>query len=98
MTAPIEQFECPHCGCKHIGDRGALKYSNDVQCARCDRWYLYAPLNVTRPLQTDQAEIARRKTAAPLKPKIAQKPLDFGLFGDDALQTDLVDLTRRVRS
>jgi hypothetical protein len=56
------------------------------------------PLGITRPLQADQAEIARRKTAAPLRPKIAQKPLDFGLFSDDASQTDLVDLARRGTS
>lgn len=52
---------------------------------------------VTRPLQTDQAEIARRKTLAPLKPKTAQRPMDLGLFSDDARQTDLVDLARKPR-
>ena len=59
---------------------------------------MIAPLSVTRPLQADQAEIARRKTATPLKPKVAQKPVDFGLFSDDASQIDLVDLARRGSS
>ena len=48
-----------------------------------------------QPVSRDEIEIARRKTAAPLKPKTAQKPLDSGLFSDDATQADLVDQTRR---
>jgi hypothetical protein len=53
---------------------------------------------VTRSLHVDQTEIAKRKTSAPLKPKTPQKPCDFGLFSDDAKQSDLVDLARRDRS
>ena len=35
-----------------------------------------------------QGEQAQRAAEAPLKPKEAQKPTDFGLFGDEAKQTD----------
>jgi hypothetical protein len=38
------------------------------------------------------AEVAKRKAGQPLKPQVAQKPADEGLFGDGANQTDLVDL------
>src|SRR5271156_2333035 len=41
------------------------------------------------------AEVAKRKAREPLKPKVAQKPADEGLFGDRDYQTDLVALTRR---
>jgi len=41
------------------------------------------------------AEVAKRKAAEPLKPKVGQKPADEGLFGDLAYQTDLVDLTAK---
>jgi hypothetical protein len=30
-----------------------------------------------------------------LKPKVAQKPADEGLFGDESQQTDLVDMARK---
>ncbi len=40
------------------------------------------------------AEIAKRKAGEPLKPRVAQKPADEGLFGDWAHQTDLVDLAK----
>ncbi len=53
------------------------------------------PLGITRPLAVDEAEIARRLAAAPLKAKIWQQPCDVGLFSDTAKQTDLVDLARR---
>ena len=56
------------------------------------------PLGLARPLAIDQAEIARRTAIAPLKPKTAQRPCDFGLFSDDAKQTDLVDLARKGQS
>jgi hypothetical protein len=41
------------------------------------------------------AEVAKRKAAEPLKPKVGQKPADEGLFGDLAYQTDLVDLAAK---
>ena len=41
------------------------------------------------------AEVAKRKAAEPLKPKVGQKPADEGLFGDWAYQTDLVDLAAK---
>jgi hypothetical protein len=45
----------------------------------------------------DQAEIARRKAAAPLLASKPQQAADFGLFGDSAAQTDLVDMSRRAK-
>jgi hypothetical protein len=36
-------------------------------------------------------------TLAPLKPKTWQKPCDHGLFSDQAAQSDLVDLARRMK-
>ncbi|CAN7378598.1 N-6 DNA methylase [Bradyrhizobium sp. LjRoot220] len=41
------------------------------------------------------ASVAQRKADTPLKPKKPQAALDFGLFGDGHLQTDLVDIARR---
>jgi hypothetical protein len=43
------------------------------------------------------AEVAKRKAGEPLKPKVRQKPADEGLFGDEANQTDLVDLAGRQK-
>ena len=37
------------------------------------------------------AELAKRRAAEPLKPGVAQKPADEGLFGEGHKQTDLVD-------
>lgn len=39
-----------------------------------------------------QGEQAQRAADKPLKPKVAQKPADDGLFGDEKDQTDLLDL------
>jgi hypothetical protein len=41
------------------------------------------------------AELVKRRAAQPLKPKAEQRPCDFGLFGDTAAQTDLVEMARR---
>jgi hypothetical protein len=41
------------------------------------------------------AEVAKRKAAEPMKPKVGQKPADEDLFGDLAYQTDLVDLAAK---
>ena len=43
------------------------------------------------------AEVAKQKARQPLKPQVAQKPADEGLFGDWAYQTDLVDLAGRPK-
>jgi len=40
---------------------------------------------------------ARRKAAAPLKPTRPQAPCDIGLFSDEALQLDLVEMLRSKR-
>lgn len=41
-------------------------------------------------------ELAQRKTDTGLKPKVAQKPADIGLFGDEKDQTDLLDRVEKV--
>ena len=48
--------------------------------------------------KVSDAEVAKRKSGEPLKPRAAQKPADEGLFGDGANQTDLVDLTGRLEA
>lgn len=47
--------------------------------------------------QTDPrpAELAKRNITSRLLAKAPQKPCDIGLFGDDAAQTDLLDLAKR---
>ncbi len=40
------------------------------------------------------AELARRRAAEPMRPKKVQDAIDFGLFGDSARQTDLVEASR----
>jgi N12 class adenine-specific DNA methylase len=40
--------------------------------------------------QRSGAELARRRAGEPLKPKVAQKPLEGGLFGDQRNQLDLL--------
>jgi hypothetical protein len=47
----------------------------------------------TEPLTS--AEMAKRQAAAPLRPIVAQKPCDVGLFSDNAAQVDLIDMLRR---
>lgn len=42
----------------------------------------------------DQAGLARRLAAEPLKPRADQKPCDVGLFSDVAAQTDLIERAR----
>ena len=37
-------------------------------------------------------DLARRKAAALLKPQEPQKPLDIGLFSDEASQLDLIEM------
>lgn len=41
-----------------------------------------------------QKDLAQRRADERLRANVAQKPADFGLFGDGALQTDLVDIAR----
>ena len=54
-----------------------------------------APLGFMRPKSVDQVALAKLKAAAPIKPTKPQEPLDFGLFSDDSLQTDLIESLRR---
>jgi hypothetical protein len=58
----------------------------------------FAPLGFRDPrkLQEDQAEVARRRAAAPLKPTAPQAACDLGLFGDEPAQIDLIDQVRRA--
>ena len=37
------------------------------------------------------AEVANRKAGQPLKPQVAQKPADHGLFSDESKQIDFID-------
>jgi hypothetical protein len=37
----------------------------------------------------ERASITQRKADAPLKPRVAQKPADIGLFSDERDQTDM---------
>lgn len=57
-----------------------------------------APLAGCTPLgfRDDQAGLARRKAAAPLKPVKPQQACDVGLFSDDAMQSDLVDMANGI--
>ena len=47
------------------------------------------PLN---PRATDEKTIAERKWRAPLRASTNQLPADVGLFGDEHLQMDLVEM------
>ncbi len=44
------------------------------------------------PRATDEKTVAERKWLAPIKPAKAQQPCDIGLFSDDHLQLDLVEM------
>ena len=61
---------------------------------RTTRWTL-RPNFGPRPQVQFDAEVAKRKAGEPLKPKVGQKPANEGLFGDEANETDLIDLTGR---
>jgi hypothetical protein len=37
------------------------------------------------------AEVAKRKAGQPLKPQVAQKPADHGLFSDESKQINFID-------
>jgi hypothetical protein len=55
----------------------------------------FVACGLVNPLAKDQAELARRQAAAPLKPPAPQRPCDVGLFSDESQQLDLVDMARR---
>jgi hypothetical protein len=44
----------------------------------------------------DPGGLARKRASEPLRPKAPQAACDLGLFGDGALQSDLVDLARKA--
>ena len=48
--------------------------------------------NIKRDLSVDMVAIAKRKAAESLKPSKPQLPADHGLFSDDSLQTDLIEI------
>lgn len=50
-----------------------------------------------QPIGRDEVEIAKRKTAEPIRPKAPQHPCDLGLFSDSAKQLDLIDVLRGKR-
>lgn len=43
----LQRIKCPRCGCTQIRYRAEyatnVRYHDDVQCARCNRWYLLPP-------------------------------------------------------
>lgn len=41
--------------------------------------------------QRPSADLAKRRAAEPLKPRVAQKPLEHGLFGEEKNQTELFE-------
>lgn len=45
-----------------------------------------------QPLGADQRTMAERAWAAPVRASKPQLPCDVGLFGDDHLQMDLVEM------
>lgn len=45
--------------------------------------------------ERDPAGLAKMLAKAPLRPRKPQNPCDVGLFGDAALQLDLVDMANR---
>jgi hypothetical protein len=45
--------------------------------------------------EPDVSAALRRRAAAPLRPIVVQQACDLGLFSDEPLQLDLVDLARR---
>ena len=54
------------------------------------------PGQLEMPTLTQRLDaLARINAAKPLKPQPEQKALDFGLFSDDSLQTDLVEMVRQ---
>jgi hypothetical protein len=44
------------------------------------------------PIAQDQRTIAERKWRAPTKARVEQQACDVGLFSDDAMQSDLLNL------
>jgi len=46
--------------------------------------------------KASEATMAKRAAAAPLKPKVAQKAADIGLFGDEMNQADLMDMVAKA--
>ena len=49
-------------------------------------------LPIMGPVEADQKTVAERKWQSGLKPVKAQLPADHGLFSDDHLQLDLVEM------
>lgn len=85
-------FDCPYCGSTFM----RYRQGDSFQCGRhgCYRWSTgsakLVPLN---SLRQDQAELARRKAAAPMVAPKPQQGVDgLGLFSDSARQTDLMDM------
>lgn len=50
------------------------------------------PQHVLPGAERDSAGLARKLASEPLKPSKPQLPCDVGLFGDDHLQLDLVEM------
>ena len=66
-------------------DWKSLGYNTAADYARATM----IPLN---PRSIDEKTVAERKWLAPIKPAKPQLPPDIGLFSDDHLQLDLVEM------
>ena len=54
------------------------------------------PGQLDMPIPEGQgADSKRPAILAPLRPTVAQQPMDIGIFSDDRLQIDLIDTLRK---
>ena len=55
-------------------------------------------LTIFNPRATDERTIAERKWAVPIRAAKPQQPCDHGMFGDEHLQMDLVEMFQEPTS
>ncbi len=81
----ISTFELasPSCSCSDPIYRKTDATGPEGTCIRC---------GFLNRLATDQRTVAERKWQAGMKPRKEQKPMDIGLWSDDANQLDLVEM------
>ncbi len=73
-----------------IGNRGT--FSSDDPRVLYQRSDLPGQLDLAGTAKAGDGDRAQRAANAPMKPKVAQKPMDMGLFGDEAAQIDMLDM------
>jgi len=76
---------------KWIMENDPMPHPQDCDCICCRRAgrMRLVPVNSRAD---DRRVLAERKWAAPMKARTSQKSCDHGLFGDEALQLDLVEM------